>query len=342
MMWGDAELKFDNELNCEYLEHHERATKTRTGANIRDIRSCPPRMYATPDYPERCPVEIYKLYESKRPDDYCLPTDPFYIATITNNTTPGLDQKWFLRGPIGINKIKEMMRKMAKNAELPQDKKLTNTSVRKTLVQRMTDCNVPDNLQVYVTGHKRPESLNNYRQLGNSHKKQISHLLTHNTAKPQPQATLSAPPPNYTSEYLPRPGPVPALHYLPTAQTQATLPAPPPNATSGYLHQAQPLPAPALNYLPISGPSNTVTSNNQLPYQGQRNWPVDVPSTTSDSLILSQTAPSQMTQSNTRSSLESVFAGTTIHGNVYVNFNNNYGTKRRRIRVIESDSDGSQ
>lgn len=114
MMWGDAELKFDNELNCEYLEHHERATKTRTGANIRDIRSCPPRMYATPDYPERCPVEIYKLYESKRPDDYCLPTDPFYIATITNNTTPGLDQKWFLRGPIGINKIKEMMKKNGK------------------------------------------------------------------------------------------------------------------------------------------------------------------------------------------------------------------------------------
>ena len=56
---------------------------------------------------------------------------------------------------MGINKIKELMKVMSRNAELPDNKHITNTSVRTTLVQRMTDCNVPDNFQVYVTGHKR-------------------------------------------------------------------------------------------------------------------------------------------------------------------------------------------
>ena len=53
-MLGDAELQFDHDLNSEYVEFHERATKTRTGININDMRPCAPRMYASPEFPERC------------------------------------------------------------------------------------------------------------------------------------------------------------------------------------------------------------------------------------------------------------------------------------------------
>ena len=42
----------------------------------------------------------------------------------------------------------ELMKVMSRNAELPESKRITNTSVRKTLVQRLTDCNVPDNLMM--------------------------------------------------------------------------------------------------------------------------------------------------------------------------------------------------
>lgn len=317
MMWGDVELNFDNDLNSEYLEFHERATKTRTGVNIRDTRPCPPRMYASPNFPDRCPVELYKLYNDKRPTDYCNPTDPFYIATVTHTKTPGPNQRWFLRGPVGIHKIKEMMKRMAKNAELPEDKRLTNTSVRKTLVQRMTDCNVPDNLQVYVTGHKRPESLNNYRQLGNVHKKQISNLLTHNSA--QPQATLCAPTPSSSTNY-------------------------PPIAAPTQSHIASGSKA---NCFPLAGPSNSHDSSSTVqlydPSVSKSN-PINISSdgglVPSQSNVTSSTQLSQ--QSNTRFSMESIFAGTTINGNVNVNFNNYSSSKRRRIRVIASDSDSSQ
>ena len=306
MMWGDAELQFDHDLNSEYVEFHERATKTRTGININDMRPCAPRMYASPEFPERCPVEVYKRYKSKRPEDYSEPTDPFYIAPVTHTKTPGPSQKWFLRQPVGINKIKELMKVMSRNAELPDNKHITNTSVRKTLVQRMTDCNVPDNLQVYVTGHKRPESLNNYRQLGNNHKKLISNLLTHNTAKAMPQATLKAPP-------------------------CATLSSPPPNYTvPGYNNNLCRMPV-SSTALPLAGPSS--------PVQNRSTLGVGIQSLSTDlALVPSQ---NQLTQSNTHSSLKTIFAGSTIHGNVSVTFNSTtqYGCKRRRIRVIDSDSE---
>lgn len=67
---------------------------------------------------------------------------------------------------------------MAKEAGLPENKHYTNTSVRKTLVQKMTDNNVPDTLQVYVTGHKNVGSLNNYRSLSDNHKMAISYILS--------------------------------------------------------------------------------------------------------------------------------------------------------------------
>lgn len=45
MLWGDMELKED-ESGTEYVEFHERATKTRQGST-RDVRSFAPKMYST-------------------------------------------------------------------------------------------------------------------------------------------------------------------------------------------------------------------------------------------------------------------------------------------------------
>ena len=70
------------------------------------------------------------------------------------------------------------METMTEEADLPQNKRFTNTSVRKTLVQKMTDHNVPDTLQIYVTGHKSIGSLNNHRSLRDNHKMAISNILT--------------------------------------------------------------------------------------------------------------------------------------------------------------------
>ena len=70
------------------------------------------------------------------------------------------------------------MKEMAKAANLPE-KRLANTSVRKSLVQNMTDH------KVYVTadtGHKNSASLNNYRTLNDRHKYAISNILSNTSS----------------------------------------------------------------------------------------------------------------------------------------------------------------
>ena len=176
--WGDIQLKHDYATKQDYLEYHERRTKTRTGDDLENMRVCPPRMYAVPEDRDRCPVATYMFYQSKRPDDFCRQDDPFYLAVVTDNKQPAVNARWFLRGPIGKNKIEGIMKKMAEEADLPKNKRFTNTSVRKTLVQKMTDNNVPDTLQVYVTGHNNVGSLNNYRSLSDNHKVAISNILS--------------------------------------------------------------------------------------------------------------------------------------------------------------------
>ena len=76
-----------------------------------------------------------------------------------------MTMNWFLRAPVGRNKLNNLMKLMAKEAELPdlEIKRITNTSVRKHLCQKLLDNNIPDTQAVHITGHKNPSSLNNYR-----------------------------------------------------------------------------------------------------------------------------------------------------------------------------------
>ena len=98
-------------------------------------------------------------------------------TTIKN---PRIDERWFLSGPIGKNKIESLMKFMAKKSWLTWRSK--NHLTRASANHEMTDNNVPDSLQVYVTGHKYPRSLNNYRTLNNTHKHVISSILSANTS----------------------------------------------------------------------------------------------------------------------------------------------------------------
>lgn len=190
LMWGDVHLGFDTELNLEYLEYNERQTKTRTGVDIRNVRPEKPRMYATGT--ERCPIEVYKAYDSLRPANFSRPADPFYLGVNTTNKNPSLNETWFLRAPVGKNKLNTFMKSMVKNIPEAEDgnQKLTNSSVRKALCQKLLEANVPDTQAVHITGHKNASSLNNYRKLNNHQQASLSHLLANvHTATTQIQTT---------------------------------------------------------------------------------------------------------------------------------------------------------
>ncbi|KAK3101114.1 hypothetical protein FSP39_001042 [Pinctada imbricata] len=123
LRWGDVRLAYDVELKKEYLEYNERQTKTRTGADVSLYRN-KPRMYAMAENPQRCPIEVYKTYRDKRPAQYSAPDDPFYVAATTKHN-PGPHYAWFSRYPVGVNKLRSMMKRMVSNADLKSDKRLT-------------------------------------------------------------------------------------------------------------------------------------------------------------------------------------------------------------------------
>jgi len=175
MCWGDVTLKHDGD-GREFLEFSERQTKTRTGDNPRDIRTVKPKLWANVNNPDRCPIRIYKLYAEKRPTGFSEPSSPFYVAATTIHH-PSPQETWFKRNPIGVNKISSMMKRMVERAGLNPDKKLSNHSARKHLVQKLNDFNVPANQIMQISGHKNIHSINNYSHINEVQHRHISEIL---------------------------------------------------------------------------------------------------------------------------------------------------------------------
>jgi hypothetical protein len=174
MCWGDVRLQTNPE-GTEYIEKViERQTKTRSGEDPENTRKIQPTAFSTND--ERCPVALYKLYAQNRPDDMCKADSPFYLGTM-HNPKPG--QLWFRRQNLGPNKLGGFMRQMTEAAGIDGgEKKLTNTSARKYLVQTLNDSNVPPTHIAQITGHKSLASINNYCSLNNVQKQDYSLTLS--------------------------------------------------------------------------------------------------------------------------------------------------------------------
>ena len=177
LCWGDIQLKCDSD-GQEYLELNERQTKTRTGVNITDVRTVTPKMWALPNDPVHCPVFLYKIYGNKRPDDFSSPEHPFYLAVNTRNMSPGEDETWFIREPIGVNKLGKLMPRMAKQAGLSSDKHITNHSARKYMIQKLSASNIPPTHIMQISGHKNVQSINNYSEISIQQHQNISEILS--------------------------------------------------------------------------------------------------------------------------------------------------------------------
>ena len=189
LCWGDVTLKRDSD-GREYLELRERQTKTRTGEDIRNVREVAPRAWENGENPEQCPVAAYKLFRSKRPKKYCGAEDPFYIAPIPTNPFPSSSERWFISQPVGVNKLCSIMSNMCRAAGVSEDKRLTNHSARKFLVQTLTGARIADRDIMQVTGHKNVQSIRNYSQITEEDHRGISNLLCGNRSKPSAAANF--------------------------------------------------------------------------------------------------------------------------------------------------------
>ena len=172
LCWGDVKFKQTPD-GKEYLEYSVvRQTKTRTGSGPRDTRKIKPRKYSAPDLPaKRDPVRVYKFYASKRPESMKTDDSPFYLAL--NNIQPSsLSVKpWYKVQPIGVNKLSSLLKDMVNEARLGlENKRLTNHSARKHLVQKLNDNEIPPIQIMQITGHRNVNSVNNYSSLSDKQK----------------------------------------------------------------------------------------------------------------------------------------------------------------------------
>ena len=161
------------------------------GSNPRDVRSVAPRMYEASHADEsRCLVAIFKLYRSARPSEMCARDSPFYLAVNNISERPIA----FKNAPIGVNTLYGILKRMVERAGIAGDRKLTNHSARKFLIQKLSDCNVALTHIQQISRHKNVKSINAYSHHNPEQQEAISDVLTNasNRSLPAPRAGPSA------------------------------------------------------------------------------------------------------------------------------------------------------
>ena len=124
----------------QYLTFAEGPTKTRHGGLKVKTRLLTPTMFATGNE-ERCPVMLFKVYLEKRPEEMKT-TSPFYLSVIDKPVS----NVWFKKTPIGKNTSDSIMKKMKLNSpliDLCPEKRITNHSVRETVVKKLKSSRIP-------------------------------------------------------------------------------------------------------------------------------------------------------------------------------------------------------
>ena len=176
MCWGDVKLhKTAN--GVEYLEFNERQTKTRTGSDYSNVRAVPPKMFAT-DETERDPVAVYKFFARKRPEEMNQDDAPFYLAVNNGLKADSLARKsWFESGAVGVNKLNGLMRTMVQKAGIENDR-LRNHSGRKTMIQTLSENDIPPTQIAQLYGHRNLRSIGNYSTVSTKQQMHMSKVLS--------------------------------------------------------------------------------------------------------------------------------------------------------------------
>jgi hypothetical protein len=284
----------------EYLEKViARQTKARQGHDPRNTRESTLKACSRSD--NRCPVSVYKKFRDNRPADMCKKDDPFYLGTMVD---PKPDQPWFHRQRLGPDKLGHLMKVMATVAQLDRTKRqLTNSSLRKYLVQTLSDQNVPLTLIQQVTGHASLASINNYSSINEKQQQRISNaLIGSNDTGFRQQQQLTAPRPNDNDTGF-------------RQQTQLTAPAP--NDTDPGFRQSQ---APGSNDTGCIG-----FRQHQQHNSASHSYPN--PSLPRPSV----TRVSQMSTTEQEQPIFNLFAGATISGGTFKFFMNGHPPPPHRL-----------
>ena len=182
--WGDIVPQTDNETGKEFLIWtSERGSKTRRGNG--DKRAFNPTTQATNN--ELCPVFYYKEFKSHRPEEMNSADSPFYLA-INYRRQPGSNIR-YTRAPLGKSEIGKLIKKAAQSVGLQGN--FTKHIVRKTLISRLMDAEVPVNYVAQLSGHRNLKSLDSYKAASADHQRKMSLILSRSGQESSQTSTVS-------------------------------------------------------------------------------------------------------------------------------------------------------
>ncbi|XP_070560277.1 uncharacterized protein [Ptychodera flava] len=147
LKWGDIMLK-KIAGGLEYLEFNERETKMRWGQAGSSTRPFNPKIFATPNAMNSCPVETYRQFASRRPQEMNTPDSPFYLSINYTPTT----HIWYKKNPMGPNKLANVVKTMCNKAGISGKK--TNHSMRKTAITNLLHAGIPPTQVQQLSGHR--------------------------------------------------------------------------------------------------------------------------------------------------------------------------------------------
>jgi len=128
-------------------------------------------MFATAE--SRCPLALFESYLSKRPEDLKL-SGPFYLACIDNPTTSDV---WYKKSRMGKTSISKIMKENSPLQDMCPEKRLSNHSVRKTVVRKLKAKGVPKSEIITITGHRQEQSVEAYDFGNEDELRQLSNII---------------------------------------------------------------------------------------------------------------------------------------------------------------------
>ena len=160
----------DGEGDRPYLEYSEDVSKNHPGG-LKHRKTMPKivQHYGNPDNPERCFVRLFKLYNYLCPTN--RPDNTFYLSPLSNPKPTC----WYLRAPLGHNKLRNAVADMCKQAGIPGYH--TNHSLRATAATRLYHAGVDEQMVMERTGHRSLEGVRTYKHTSKQQRAAISDIL---------------------------------------------------------------------------------------------------------------------------------------------------------------------
>lgn len=119
--------------------------------------------------PERCLVRLFKLYNSKCPED--RPDDAFYLRSL-NKPKPDV---WYQKSPVGHNTLSGTIPCLFKAAGIAGH--FSNHSLRATSATRLFEAGLDEQLIMLCTGHSSNAVVRSYKHTTKQLQEKTSEIL---------------------------------------------------------------------------------------------------------------------------------------------------------------------